>query len=299
MMLGRSLIHRLRIGLLLLLFAGFSIINMLVPYKAEAAYVPVMTVEVTNSGTPGLVINLINYENTDYTFTAPNNTKIYGYYVYVTGDTTSWGGYVWLDSENMGAMLEAGDSRYGSGYSASSITLRGQGGIGKVTKWYALVYLSVDIPSGADLTAAKTAAEQAKTAAENAQNILNGTSNGGKSLAATYDQAAGAKTSADAAKTAAEAGQNVIKAVKNQVFNEIMYGAVANTGNYGDTTNKVNDWVSTVKGTDETTGKIYTEISGKFTTTGMKKIVVGGSLLLFKVIDSPTTGTPATVIFGE
>ncbi len=129
------------------------------------------------------------------------------------------------------------------------------------------------------------------TRLQNIEGYLDGTKNGGKSLAAAYDRAnaaaanaANAKTSADAAKAAAER-PDVFRVVKGQAFSEIMYGEI--NGTSGGVT------------ASSTAGSGYTTITGTLSTAGVQTITIGGKALLFKVVEAPTTSYKAAVSFSE
>ena len=126
----------------------------------------------------------------------------------------------------------------------------------------------------ADRVTSSTVIQTILTEVQNARKLLDGTSNAGKSLAATYDQA----------KLAAER-PNVFRVIKGQAFTEIMYGEINGTSS-GVTATSI-------------AGLGYTTLTGTLNTEGVQKITIGGKDLLFKVAPTPSTGAPATVIFGS
>ena len=125
---------------------------------------------------------------------------------------------------------------------------------------------------------------QATNAATNAANAK-----ASADTAAT--NALNAKTSADTASTNALAAKaaaekpNVFRVIKGQAFTETMYSEINGTS-------------SGVTATS-TAGSGYTTLTGTLNTEGIQKITIGGKDLLFKVAPTPTTGAPATVIFGS
>ncbi len=121
----------------------------------------------------------------------------------------------------------------------------------------------------ASADAAKTAAEQAKTSADTA------------------------KTAAYAAKAAAQAATPVLKVIKGTAFTRAMYGEFSG----GDTSYPGLN-ASTSVGTGYT---LITGTNSTFTSAGIKpaKIGAGQRLVLFDVIEPPTTAYTATVTFGN
>lgn len=133
-----------------------------------------------------------------------------------------------------------------------------------------------------------------RTYSLNAQNMLNGSSNGGKSLALTYDKANTAATNAANAKASADKAAanallpDTIKVVKGQAFTEVVRGVISGSAS----------GVSAVP----ITGTICSRITGTastFASTGVFVIKIGGNELMFKVIDAPNTSYSAQVNFGS
>lgn len=85
---------------------------------------------------------------------------------------------------------------------------------------------------------------------------------------------------------------SVFKVIKDVSFSEIVYGAM--DGEY----NNNGSWVKAVSTAESATGISFSEISGVFKSSGSKPVVIGGNLLLFKVIEPPTFSDAATVTFN-
>lgn len=124
--------------------------------------------------------------------------------------------------------------------------------------------------------------------------MLDGTSNGSKSLANTYDAANEARNAAR---------KKAIKLVAGTEFFEIVYDDLTCSTQYYNT--GTSSWVSGTPPTGSSwvtvtpSGLGYSVVTGKINESGAKVVVFGSRGLIFNVIAKPTISSTATLTFGS